>query len=319
MTRKVDVSSKSIVFTILFLTSLWFLYQVRSIIVMLFISFILMTAINPLVRKTRKYKIPPIITVLFIFIFTISLLAGAIASLTPAVIQQTKGLSSQLPSIIDQLNQSSFFQFNEGAFSSELASVPSNILKIAAGAFSNIINLLAIFFMTYYLILDRDNLHEYLVRFFGDGNREKQAEAFVENLERKIGGWLRGQLILMLAIGVFTYIGLLLLGIPYALPLAIIAGILEIIPNIGPILAAIPAILIGLAISPITALGVLAFNVLIQQLEANLLVPRVMEKVVGTKPLVTITVLFTGFTLAGIMGAILAMPIYLVVETMLQT
>lgn len=318
MTRKVEISSKTIVFTVFFILSLWLLFQVRSIIIMLFISFILMTAINPLVKLAKKIKIPTIITVLVVYIAILGLLITTVASLIPAVIEQSKGLIDQLPSFVSEVENRYSLQIDGNFFSNHFSAVPSNVLKIAVGAFSNILNILAVFFVTYYLILEREEMHTYFIGFFGNNNAEKKAEKFVEDLEKNVGGWIRGQLVLMIFIGLSTYIGFTLLGLPYALPLAIIAGLLEIIPNMGPTIAAVPAILIGLTISPAKAIGVTAFAILIQQLEINLIVPFIMKKAIGTRPLVTILALFTGYTLAGITGAILAMPIYLVIRTSIE-
>ncbi len=137
-------------------------------------------------------------------------------------------------------------------------------------------------------------------------------------IELKLGGWLRGQIILMLIIGISTYIGLTLLGVEYALALAVIAGILEIVPIIGPILSAIPALIVAFTVSPIAGFGVIGLYILIQQLENHLVVPKVMQKAVGFNPLVTIIVLMIGGNLLGLMGAILAIPIAIVVIEMIR-
>lgn len=318
MVRKIEISSKTIIFTVFFILGIWFLYEIRNILVMLFIGFILMTAINPIVRITNKVKIPPLIAVLFTYTAIIALLSITIVSLVPAVIQQTGSMFSQLPEMIDKIDKAYNLQLNGAFITDNLSSAPSNILKFAAGAFYNIINLLAVFFMTYYLILERPNLHKYLTRFFGDDEAEKKAENLVREVETRVGGWIRGEIILMVFIGVFTYIGLVLLNIPYALPLGILAGLLEIVPNIGPTIAAVPAVIIGLSVSPLTAVGAVALSILVQQLESNLIVPQVMKIAIGVRPLVTITVLFTGLTLGGIMGMILAMPLYLVASTIIK-
>ena len=197
--------------------------------------------------------------------------------------------------------------------------IPSNILKLATGAFSNILNVMAVFFMTYYLIIDRPNLHKYLIRLFDhNADAEGKAEKLLLDIEQVVGGWVRGELILMLIIGVMTYLGLILLGIPYALPLAVLAGLLEAVPNIGPTISAIPAILIGFTTSPIVGFGALAMSILIQQLENNLIVPKVMESATGTAPLATILVLLVGFTLGGVAGAVLSMPIFLTAQTIIR-
>lgn len=313
--RKIEVSAKTIIFAYLFPLFLWFLYQARSIIVMLFISFILMTAINPLVKKAKKIKIPPFITIFFSYLILIGLLSASLASLVPAVIEQTKGLISQLPSLIENLENSLGIQMNQEFFTTQLSGLPSNALKVATGAVSNIVGIFAIFFMTYYLIIERERMHTYLVRFFDHKDSEEKTQKFVEDLEKRLGSWVRGQAFLMTFIGITTYIGYVLLGLPYTLPLAILAGLLELVPSIGPIIAAIPAVLVGFTVSPLTALGAIAFALLIQHLEGNLIVPQVMKRAVGIRPLLTITVLFTGFTLAGVVGAILSMPVFITIET----
>ena len=140
----------------------------------------------------------------------------------------------------------------------------------------------------------------------------------ISKIELRLGAWVRGQLILAVTIGICTYFGLLLLKIPFALPLALLAGILEIVPIIGPIIAAIPAIIIAFTISPILAVATIALYVIIQQLESNLVVPYVMRKAVGLPPIATIIALMAGAKLAGIGGALLAIPIFVTIETSLS-
>ena len=317
-TRKIEISQKTILFTIGTLLSLWFLYQVRGIVVLLFIAFILMTAVNPLVKLASKFKIPIIVVMLVVYFGLIALISTVIASLVPAVVQQTKDISLALPTYMHNLEDIFNTELDPNVAGSYLSSIPSNLLKIAAGAFSNIMNIMALFFMAYYLVLERPKLHRYLLRLFDDDkNRESRAEALVLAVERQVGGWVRGELVLMLIIGIMTYVSLLLLGIPYALPLAVLAGLLEAVPNLGPTIAAIPAILIGLTVSPIIALGALIASIVIQQVESNWIVPKVMQSATGTEPLVTIIVLLVGFTLGGIAGAVLSMPIYLTIRIVL--
>ncbi|HHH14267.1 MAG TPA: AI-2E family transporter, partial [candidate division WWE3 bacterium] len=108
-------------------------------------------------------------------------------------------------------------------------------------------------------------------------------------------------------------IGLVALGVNYALSLALIAGILEIVPIIGPIIATIPALIVGFAVSPIKGLGVLGLYILIQQLENNLIVPKVMQKAVGFNPLITMTAILIGGSLFGVLGALLSIPVTIII------
>ncbi len=316
--QKIEITPKTIWYTLGSLLALYTLYQIRSIVVLLFISFILMTAVNPLIRRTLKWKIPTIVVMLVVYVGIIVLITTVVASLVPAVVAQTKGLSAALPTYLKNLEDIFNTQIDTSLTSNYLSSIPSNILKIAAGAFNNILNVMAVFFMTYYLVMERPFLHKYLLRFFDDKDAEKRAENVVQLVEDQVGGWVRGELLLMAVIGVMTYIGLFLLGIPYALPLAVLSGLLEAVPNLGPTIAAIPAILIGFTVSPIVGFGALAMSILIQQLENNLVVPKIMESATGTAPLVTILVLLVGYTLGGVAGAVLSMPIYLTIRTILK-
>lgn len=316
--KRIEISPRTVIFTVSFLLGLWLLYQVRSIVIMLFISFILMTAVNPLIKFTRRYKIPTILIMLIVYIGIVTLLTTVVASLIPAVVQQTRGLTQALPTYLHTMEEALNTQFDPNVIGNYFSSIPSNILKIAAGAFNNILNILAVFFIAYYLVLERPYLHRYLLRFFPKNSAEKRAEALVLAVEQTVGGWVRGELLLMLVIGGMTYLGLILLGIPYALPLAVLAGLLEAVPNIGPTIAAIPAILLGLTVSPVIGLGTLAMSILIQQLENNLIVPKIMQSATGTAPLVTIIVLLVGYTLGGVAGAILAMPVFLTLQTLYQ-
>jgi len=120
----------------------------------------------------------------------------------------------------------------------------------------------------------------------------------------------------MFLVGVFTYIGLLLLGIEFALPLAILAGLLEIVPYVGPILAAVPAAIVGFGISPLMGAATIALAFLIQQLENYFLVPKIMQKSVGVSPLITLLALSIGFRLAGILGVVISVPVVITLQVL---
>jgi predicted PurR-regulated permease PerM len=169
---------------------------------------------------------------------------------------------------------------------------------------------------SFYFLLERKHAEKITSAFVG----EEKASAFiavVKRIEAKLGSWMMGQLFLMLTVGLLCYIGLLLLGVRYALPLAIIAGIFEIVPNIGPIVSAIPAILLALSISPVMALSVGVLYLVIQQLENNVIVPLVMKRSVGLSPVITIFALLVGGQLAGVAGAVLAVPVLLIVQELI--
>ena len=138
-------------------------------------------------------------------------------------------------------------------------------------------------------------------------------------IERKLGAWVIGQLALAVIVGVITYIGLTLLGVEFALSLSIIAGIFEIVPIIGPIISAIPAVLVALTMSPMMALLVAGLFFVVQQLENNIFVPIVMRRAVGIPPIVTILALTIGGKLAGVAGIMLAVPLVVAMQVIFQS
>jgi predicted PurR-regulated permease PerM len=176
---------------------------------------------------------------------------------------------------------------------------------------------MAVLIFAFYMLLSRNRLEDQIGIFFGE-TKKKELGRFISTLETRLGGWARGQLTLMFAVGLATYIGLLILGIPYALPLAILAGLLEIIPILGPIISAVPGAIIGFGISPLTGVGVIAMAFLIQQLENYLLIPKIMEKSVGVSPIITLVAISIGARLAGIVGVIISVPMVITLQVFVK-
>lgn len=313
--QKVELSRSTITFTAFFLISLWFIFKIRYVLLLLFIAIILMSALSPLVDKLEKLKIPRGLAILLLYLLIWTVISFGIASLVPALVEQSTKFISSLPPVIEQVSRGTF---DTSAFTPQLINLPERALKLVLGVFNNVVMLFTLMVLVYYLIMERKNLKKYLVFLFGDGNREKNAEKFIDKIEHKLGGWMRGQLALMIIVGLMSYIGLSFLGVEFAIPLAFLAGLLEIIINVGPTLAMIPAVLIAWSSSFVLALAVLALYFVIQQLENTIIVPKVMQKAVGLSPLIIIISLLTGFRLAGAAGAILAVPSILVLEIIFQ-
>jgi len=158
------------------------------------------------------------------------------------------------------------------------------------------------------MILERDKVHRAILSILPVGDKERLAR-FIRIVDERLGSWVRGQLILMLVIGSVTLIGLIVVGMPYAIPLATIAGMLELIPIVGPLIAVIPAVLIAMSISPVMVVTILVMYILIQQLENNIIVPRIMNSAVGLDPLLVMITILIGARLAYVWGALLAVPV----------
>jgi len=312
----VEITSRSILFTIITLIGFWFLYQIRDILFGLFVSILIMGAMNPAVARLEKKRIPRTMAILIIYLALVLILAVVLAVVIPSLVQQVRGLINVIPQLSEQ---SSFLFFSKDAISNQikqLGSLPTQFLKLIVSVFSNIINFLAILVVTFYLLLEHKNLDKYLFSIFGKNGQEKGRRIIVQ-LEERLGGWVRAEILLMTFIGVLSYAGFLLLGLEFALTLAIIAGILEIVPNIGPIVASVPAIIAGFLISPFIGIATVCWCFLVQQIENNFLVPKVMKSAVGVNPIITLLSLTVGFKMAGVAGALLAIPIYLAFEVIL--
>lgn len=315
--QRIEISHKTIIFTTLFLASLYLFWQVRSLIYLMFFCFIFMEALNPTVSRLEKLKIPRPFAILFLYAIILAFFSFAIAGIVPILIEQTRGLIKSLPGLVENL---SIFGVSAIDLSSQLKIVetlPENIAKTILALFSNIFSAFIILVVTFYLLLERKNIGNYSFQVFGlDGKR--QTIRILEQLENRLGSWVNAEIFLMIAVGLLSYLGYLILGLNYAVPLAILAGMLEIVPNIGPTIAALAAGFVGLTVSPLIAVLAIIWGIVVQQLENNFIVPKIMKSTIGLNPLVTILLLAAGAKLGGVLGAVLAVPVYLTIEAVVK-
>lgn len=318
MPRKVEISHKTIIFAVFFLLGLWLLYFVRDIILQLFVALLLMTILEPIVALLTRIRIPRAISVLITYIFVLGILGGMVALIAPTLAAQTTNFINALPSYMANINISPWVSGSlSGGALTQLGAIPGEVLNFTISIFSNVVSVVTVLVFAFYLLLSHDKLQDQAGFLFGEAKKQ-QVSRLMSSWETKIGKWARGQLFLMFSVGLATYIGLFLIGIPFALPLAILSGILDIIPILGPIVAAIPAVLIGFGISPVVGLAVTAVAFLVHQLEGYILVPKIMEKSVGVSPLVILIAIAIGARLLGIMGVIISVPLVITLQVLIK-
>lgn len=318
MPRKIEISYKTIVFTVLFVIFVTFVYYIKDILLQLFVALLIMAVLNPTVTKLQRYKIPRAASVLIVYIMLLALLVFAVATLIPALVDQTTKFTNAIPRLMAELNiPNSLVDQVTTQLTSQLSNLPSQILKISVSIFSNVVSFLTVFIFALYFLLARNKFKAQLQTILSAEQVEK-FDGVLTRLESELGGWARGELILMLIVGVTTYIGLVILGIPYALPLAVLAGTLELVPNLGPFFAAVPAVLVGLGISPLTGLAAAALGFLIQQIENYVFVPKVMQSSANVSPVVTLLSIIVGLRMAGVVGAILSVPIVIILRVLVS-
>lgn len=270
-----------------------------------------MAAMLPIVGFLRKRKVPKVLAVIIPY-FTVTLfLVLLIFPLVPFVISQIESLIEGFPKYLDRSAATFGVSIDpkqlQGYLNGQLSAASSSAFEVTTRVFGGVFTIVTIFIVSLYLLLYNDHFTKFIARLFHKQHQDKVMR-IVSLVNEKLGSWLQGQAILSLFIGLITWIALTLLGIPFALPLALLAGMLEVVPTLGPTLAAIPAVIVALTISPTMAVVVAATYILIQMLENQLLVPKIMERAVGLNPVIVIVGVSIGANLLGVVGALLAIP-----------
>lgn len=317
--QTINISTSTILRTIIVLLALVFLYLIRDIVLIIFVAVVIAAAINGPVSWLQRNKVPRLLGVLFIYLLLFLLIGLIITLIFPPLADQIRQLAAHFPSLVEKVGLSlqqwwqdydleNNLQSFLGRISDKLTQAASSVLSTTINLFGGLISAIVILVISFYLSVQERGAKRFLVSLT-PAEHQAYLAGLIDRIESKIGSWLRGQLILMLIIGLLIFIGLYSLGIKYALVLALIAALFEIVPYIGPVLAALPAIILAFIQSPLLALLTLALYVVVQQLENYLLAPQVMRKAVGLNSVVIIIALLIGGKLAGILGIILAVPV----------
>lgn len=308
--------------TLIILALIWLAVELSGILIIIFISYIIMAALSPFSDFLIKKRVPRILSVLIPYAIAIAILVLLILPLVPFFVSQIQLLFSNFPKYINQIART--FNLNidvssvNNVFQSDINAIGRNALSVTGKIFSGAFSVLTVFVISFYLMLERHMLKDQFIILLPKKYQQKGKEALAQ-AEAKLGLWLRGQLILSFTIGFATWAGLTLLGLPYALPMGLLAGILEIVPTIGPIISAVPAIIVALTISPAIAISVVIFYIVIQMLENNILVPKIMQKAVGLNPIIIIIGVLIGSKFLGILGALLSVPFIAMILSIIRS
>lgn len=314
MPRKIDISHKTIFFIAIFVLGLWVTYLILDLLLLLFVAIILTSALAPVVSFFMKFRFPKPLAIVFAYLIMFTVIGAIAAGLVPPLVEQSGRLLNVLPPKLAEV-----FKIEDvdlSTLQSDLRNFSGNLYSVVVTIFNNFLTIIFLLVITFYMLLERDDLKKRAAALFI--NKETRVKTLIEKIEDKLGAWFIGQLMLSIIIGVITYIGLFILSIPYALPLALLAGVMEVVPVVGPIIAAIPAIALAFTISPILSGGVAGMYFVIQQLENHIIVPQVMKRAVGLNPLVVILAVAIGGRLLGIGGALLAVPIVVVIQVIFE-
>lgn len=318
--NEVRISTATIVKIVLVVVVLALLWTIKEVLGILFVALVFASALDPWVDSLQRYRIPRGVSILAMVVVLLGVVGFVIAIVIPPLVSQISDIAGNFKDFVPQLESfyrsitqdtdaSIFNEIQRGLlnFSSNLTNVTTGVFGAVSGVFGGIVTFLLVMVITFYMTIEEDGIKKF-VRSIAPIKYQPYLVQKANRIQIKMGGWLRGQLILMLIIGVLSYIGLVLLGVEYALVLAVIAGLAEFVPFLGPIIAAIPAVFFAYSDSPWKALGVIIFFTLLQQLENQVIVPKVMQRAVGLNPIVVISAMLIGAQIAGLVGVILAVP-----------
>jgi predicted PurR-regulated permease PerM len=305
------------------------LYQVRTVLMLVYVSALLAIGLAPIVRAVERQTLLPVgtrrfprwLAILTLYLTLLVAVVGLGFAVIPPLVRQGQSLWRRLPDLfargqqflIDRGLLDHEFTMSEalqkaptsvlGAGGDAVTTVVGAVINVAGGVFG----VVTILILTFYMLVESETIFRRFVRLFPIDQRLRVATVS-SDITVKVSAWLGGQLLLGAIIGTTATLGLWLLGMPYFFVLGFIAGVGELIPMVGPILSAIPALMVALTVSPGMALGVGVFFLVQQQFENHLLVPKLMERQVGVSAVTVIIALLIGGSLLGIVGALLAVP-----------
>ena len=308
-------------------------YQLREVLLITYVSCLLAIGLSPIVRRiernrvtARRKRVPRWLAILTIYVAFLLVVAIVLALTLPPLVAQFRQLVDDMPNHMNRLLAwlSERGLIRRVTWTSLLpnlqtgaAAVLSNVFGAVQGVLGVIGAIVTVIVLPFYLLLESRAIQAFFLNFIRPENRAR-ADRISSAVTVKVGAWLGGQLLLAAVIGTTATIGFWLIGVPYFYVLGLVAAIGEMIPVVGPIVAAVPAILLAWTVSPQTALIVLAYSWAQQFVENNFLVPRIMERQVGLSPVAIILALLAGSSLLGLVGAILAVPTAAIVQVLVQ-
>jgi predicted PurR-regulated permease PerM len=314
---------------------MWAFYLVRGALLLIYVAALVAIGFSPVVaaierrRVAGRRRLPRWAAILTVYLALIGTIVAIGMMVFPPLVMQARELWSELPSLLQRGQQ---WLMDRGLLTQQVTvrdaveqtagaaggtDAVSTVMRTIWGFLGGVFGLLTILILAFYFLVDSTSLVSTFVRLFPRTERIRVREACLR-VTTKVSAWLGGQLLLAAIIGSTAAIGLWALEVPYFYVLALIAGIGEMIPVVGPLLAAIPAIAVALSVSPATALFVAIFFILQQQFENHVLVPKVMERQVGVSAVTVIVALLLGGSLLGIIGAILAVPTAAILQVLFE-
>lgn len=344
----INITPGSIFKGICIVLLIWFLFFIKDVVLVVLTAVVIASGLELLISWFAKYKISRLPAAIISYVGMAGIFTGLMFFFVPPVLDEATSLLTELPKylettalwnplnidnenisnsqkVVETLSvgvnsaeqlvsgaTSKSTNFGVGDLITSIQDISSNVsngfIKLVSFIFGGLLSFILIIVLSFYLLVQEDGVANFL-KLITPVKHEKYIIDLWKRSQRKIGQWMQGQVLLGVIVAVLLYLGLMVLGVKNALLLAVIAGFMEIIPVFGPILSAIPAILIGFVDGGFTtAILVTGLYVIVQQFENHLIYPLVVKKVVGVSPIMVILALIIGAKLAGFLGIVLSVP-----------
>lgn len=314
--------SKKVWFLILSVLGLVVAWQLRSIIAIFFVAFLAVQTMRPFMHWAESKGIHRYIVVPAAIILFLAMVALLMFFIIPRLISSAEPLAQQVAKNLDTFLKTYSIPFSTEKITAiieqRFASVSVVVFSVAELALRAVAAVVTSVVIAVYWLVDYERVRRGIISIFPKG-WQGEARTIYKSIERKLSHWAIGQFLLSLAVGIMVYITLLLLGVDYALELGVIAAVFELLPIIGPVLSAVPAIALAYTQSTSLALLVILAYVLIQQLENHILSPLLFARAVKLHPLIVILSFLVGSVSFGIVGAILAVPTALSISAVVDS
>jgi predicted PurR-regulated permease PerM len=333
-TINIQITVKSILLLLAVGAAIWLLVAFDKIMLILFLAILLAIAIDPLVDRLESYRIPRALAILLVYIVLISILTGVVSLLVPVLVEEVSQLSSNLPniarqvlnlpttliaphfpSLAKQLSSSNLTDQLSGELGAVVGGVGGILVGFGRTFTTLVISTFLILVVGFFLTADARFAPRVIARFFPPRSRPT-ASTLAREMGRRLGHWARAQALVGLFFGVTFGLGLAILGVPYALSLGVAGAVLELIPYVGGVIVTALGVLVALAVSPLLALGVIVLYLIVANIESHVVYPKLVGDIVGLHPLVIIIALFVGAEVKGVLGALLAVPVTVVIQVL---
>lgn len=320
----VNISAGSIITGILFVLLVGLLWYLLDIVLVVLTAIVIASAIEPAIRFFMRYGINRLLSVILMYLLVIGFFLAVLFIFIPPVLDDAATFLRNLPATLGSINLSDtthgllpWGTVSDTLASADLLNTISQTLADSTGGvfttvsafFGGLTSFLLVIVFSFYFSVQETGVDDFL-RIITPTAHHNYVLNLWKRSQAKIGKWMQGQIVLAIIVGILLYLGLTIFGVKYALLLAVLAAIFELIPVFGQILAAIPAVAVAASQGGVPlALVVAAVYIVVQQFEAHLIYPIVVKKVVGVPPLLVILSLLIGFKLVGFLGVLLSVPI----------